>query len=131
MRASAHARGWLSALAALATGALAGCAVPPYDHMDLTAGGAANASTASITLSEGDVISMTATPMSADGPLGGDFTFALTSSNVSVLGIDPALGQPAGKAVFVVFGASPGTAQVEVTVNGEPETPIPATVTPQ
>jgi hypothetical protein len=119
---------WPLVVRVLALGALTGCSTPVYDHVELsgTAG-----PTLEVSLQEGSVVEVTATPMSADGPLGGDFTFDLTSNDDSVLGVEPALGQPAGAATFVFFGVAPGSTQVNVTVGGQPETPIPATVTAQ
>ncbi len=128
---------WVAALAALATSALTGCSSPGYDHLALDPTGVASAesgavfSSPTVTLQEGLVVVVAAVPMSTDGPLGGDFTFDLASSDTSVLGVEPALGQPAGPAQFVFFGVGPGDAEIEITVNGAAEAPIPATVTAQ
>jgi hypothetical protein len=114
--------------------ALTGCSTPGYDHVALalvnsgTTAPEVQLSSLSVTVPEGVVVEISATPMSAEGPLGGDFTFDLTSSDATVLGVQPALGQPAGAPVFVVFGASAGTAEIQVLVNGEAEAPIAATV---
>jgi hypothetical protein len=121
-------------LAALAAAALAGCALPGFDHVQLAAvvDGMDSAPLAvPVVLQEGSVTKIVATPMSSKGPLGGDFTFDLTSDDTSVLGVEPALGQPPGTAQFILFGVAPGSTQIDVTVNGQSEAPIPAQVTPQ
>jgi hypothetical protein len=126
---------WVTVLAVLAIPALLGCSPPAYDHMELEPAGAGSAagqlSPLSITLTEGAVMEVTAVPMSSSGPLGGGFTFDLTSSDTTVLGVEPALGEPSGPADFVFFGVGPGDAEIRVTINGEPEASIPATVTAQ
>ena len=122
-----------TAFAVLAVAALTGCSAPGYDH---TAFGLSGADSTEVQLSplvlpEGAVVVLTATPMSSDGPLGGDFTFDLTSSNAGVIGVEPALGEQPGMAEFVFFGVGPGEASILVTVNEEAEAPIPATVLAQ
>jgi hypothetical protein len=117
----------------LAAAALAGC-TQAYDHLELQAndpGAGAQLASRPIVVPEGVIASVTVTPMSSDGPLGGDFSFDLVSSNTDVLGVEPVLGKPPGPAQFVFFGAGPGEATIVVTVNGQTEAPIPATVTPQ
>jgi hypothetical protein len=69
--------------------------------------------------------------MSADGPLGGDFTFDLTSSDSSVLDVQPALGQTSQQPDFVVIGVSAGQAQIIITLDDAPKAFIPAQVRPQ
>jgi hypothetical protein len=122
-----------TAFAVLAIAALTGCSPPAYDHLVLAFSGAGSTEVqlSPLALPEGVVVVLTATPMSSDGPLGGDFTFDLTSSNVGVVGVEPALGGPTDRAEFVFFGVGPGEASVLVTVNDEAEAPIPATVLAQ
>jgi hypothetical protein len=122
--------GWLALVAV----ALGGCDTPGYDHLQLSATIAvagADLSSVSVTVPEGAVLEVAVTPMSIDGPLEGDFTFDLTSLDPDVLGVEPALGQAPGLANFVLFGAGPGETTVNVTVNGQLQTPLQATVTPQ
>ena len=128
MRLTARARRRSAALAALA---LTGCA-PGYDHLQLEATGTgAPLSTSPFSLQEGIVLQVSAVAMSTKGPLDANFSFDLASSDTSVLGVEPALGQPAGPPVFVFFGAGVGSAEILVTVDGQAETPVPATVTQQ
>jgi hypothetical protein len=91
----------------------------------------ADLSSVSVVVPEGVVLEVAVTPMSADGPLDSDFTFDLVSNDTGVLGVEPALGAPPGVANFVFFGAGPGSTTVSVIVNGQLQTPIQATVTPE
>jgi hypothetical protein len=122
------------ALLALALAALGGCS-PGYDHLELDPDGATvpgeQLSPEAVVLPVGVAVAVLVTPMSSDGPLGGDFSFNLTSNDASVLGVEPALGQTPGPAEVVFFGVSVGETEIDVTVNGQPEAPIHAQVTPQ
>jgi hypothetical protein len=112
--------------------ATAGCTAP-YDHTQLvgvTGSEDATVSSNLVNLPVGAVVEVQATPMSASGPLGGDFSFNLVSEDTSVLVVKPAIVRQAG-AFFVIFGVNQGTTQIEVLVDGQQqETPIEAVVTP-
>jgi hypothetical protein len=110
---------------------LAACA-PDYDHVLLVAEDeppGASVSSTSVQVPLGETFVVDATPMSTSGPVSSDFTFDLVSADESVLGIQPVVGSDPGTPRFVVFGASEGATQINVLINGMPETPLRASVT--
>lgn len=75
----------------------------------------------------GIAVAVDAIPLSGGEPSDDGTTVVLTSTNVNVIGVDPA---PA-EGVFVIYGVMPGTADVRVYVNGDVAGDIPATVLDQ
>jgi hypothetical protein len=132
-RAASRARLGIAAAALAALAIASGCGTGVYDHteLDTTTPGGTNAPLASVVLEVGMAVEIAAIPMSADGPLGGDFTFDLASSDPSVLDVEAALGQTTGQADFVFLGVAPGDAQILVTLDDTARAPIPARVVPQ
>ena len=125
---------WLAALVSgILAQALVACSTPGFDDVQLSELGeppaGVDVSSSAVSLPLGAVVEVSATPMSASGPLGGSFTFDLVSSDPNVLGVEAALGQPAGAPVFVFFGASAGTTQIEIVLNGMMNGTLAAKVT--
>jgi len=120
-------------LAAAVLALSSGCGTPPYDHTEVDSVNADGTTSplAAITIQVGSAMEIAAIPMSADGPLGGSFTFDLTSSDSSVLDVQPALGQSSEQPDFVVIGVSAGDARILVTLDDALKSPIPVQVLPQ
>lgn len=120
-------------LAAAVLALSSGCGTAPYDHTEIDSVNADGTTSplAAIVIQAGSAMEIAAIPMSADGPLGGSFTFDLTSSDSSVLDVQPALGQTSQEPDFVVIGVSAGDARILVTLDETLKAPIPVQVVPQ
>ena len=122
----------LLSLAALSLASLATAACSPsYDHLDFspqtTPPLAFTLTSAQVDLPAGVAVAVSPVAMAGQDKLDGSIV-GLTSTDVTILGIAPISGQAQG---FVLFGVSPGTAGVTVTVDGDEKQVIPAQVTAQ
>jgi len=80
-----------------------------------------------IRIHAGIAVAVDAIPLSGGEPSDDGTVVTLTSTDMHVIGVDPA---PA-EGVFVIYGVMPGTADVRVYMNGDVAGDIPATVLDQ
>lgn len=112
---------------------LAGCA-PSFDELELTprttppaTSSPTRVTSSSIEIQAGLAIGVIARPLAGGQEMEEETVVELESDNPSVIGVDPALERGS----FVIYGAGPGTASVDILINGAREGKLAATVTLQ
>ncbi len=118
-----------AALAGIALVVLAGCGQQPGVSLQARTQPPLDATLTEnlIQIYAGIAVEVDTTALVGGSPAQDGTTVSLTSSNVNVLGADPAPDD----GVFVLYGVTPGTADVHVYMNGEAAGDIPATVLDQ
>ena len=130
-------RAWL---AVIALAGVTGCS--GFDRLDFTFKSAppdsAQVTFQQIRIHEGIALGVTARPMDGSEQLDEDMVVELESKNPAVIGVAPGLPdfdpeeeEDRANWSFVIFGASAGTAVIEVRIDGDVEAQIPATVEAQ
>lgn len=133
------ARGLIAGLAAVALAGLTGCS--GFDRLDFIYSSAPPDGAAityeGISLHAGIALGVEARPMDGDEVMDTDTRVELTSDNPGVIGVSPALPEDdvdddeVYNWKFVIYGVGAGSSSITVTIDGEIEGEIPATISPQ